>query len=79
MAGVWTASANRNAVTAAAHAIDQTLSVDADAVGRIVFDTVREYHQQPLGIEFEVDVSGRRVFVLLVWELATGRPAVGGN
>jgi hypothetical protein len=60
----------------AAHAIDQTL---ADDVGRIVFDTVREYNQPPLGIEFEVIIADARVFVLTVWDLATGRPNSTGN
>ena len=76
LAAIWVAAADQNAVAAATHAIDQTLSVDPDTVGRLVFDTVREYHHPPLGVEFEVIHADMRVWVLAVWELATGRPAV---
>ena len=76
---LWLASPNRNSVTAAAHAIDQALAVDADAVGRVVFDTVREYTYPPLGVEFEVIVEDARVWVLKVWDTTTGRPPATGN
>jgi hypothetical protein len=79
LTNIWLAASNRNAVTAAVHAIDQTLAVDADTVGRVVFDTVREYNQPPLGVEFEVIIADTRVWVLLVWDLSTGRPAATGN
>jgi hypothetical protein len=79
LAAIWLAASDRNAVTAAAHAVDQTLVDDADTVGRIVFDTVREYHQPPLGVEFEVLLADARVWVLMVWDLATGRPAASGH
>jgi hypothetical protein len=61
LADIWSRATNRNAVTAASHAIDQTLADDADAVGRAVFDTVREYHHPPLGVEFEVIVAAAQV------------------
>jgi hypothetical protein len=79
LAAIWLASTNRNSVTVAAHAIDQALAVDADAVGRVVFDTVREYIHPPLGVEFEVIVADARVWVLKVWHTALGRPAPSGN
>jgi hypothetical protein len=79
LAAIWTAAADRNAVTAAVHVIDQTLAVDPDTVGRIVFDTVREYNHPPLGVEFEVIHADMRVWVLTVWNTATGRPAATGN
>jgi hypothetical protein len=79
LAEIWIASTNRNAVTAAAHAIDQALAIDADAVGRPVFDTVREYIHPPLGVEFEVIVADARVWVLKVWDTAHGRPAPSGH
>lgn len=79
LATIWLAASNRNAVTVAAHAVDQTLADDADTVGWGVFDTVREYHQPPLGVEFEVILADTRVWVLLVWDLSTGRPATTGN
>jgi len=76
---IWLASSERNSVTVAAHAIDQALAVDADAVGRVSFDTVREYICPPLGIEFEVIIADARVWVLKVWDTAKGRPAPSGN
>jgi hypothetical protein len=76
---IWLAAANRTAVTTAVHAIDQTLAVEADTVGRVVFDTVREYTYPPLGVEFEVILADARVWVLLVWDLAAGRPTSTGN
>lgn len=79
LAAIWLAATNRNAITAAAHAIDQTLAVDPDTVGRPVFATVREYQHPPLGVEFEVIHADMRVWVLAVWETATGRPAVTGH
>ena len=79
LADLWLAATDRNAVTAAAHVVDQTLAVDADAVGRAVFDTVREYAYPPLGVEFEVIVADARVWVLTVWNSATGRPTASGN
>ena len=79
LAAIWLASSNRNAVTVAAHAIDQVLAVDADVVGRPVFDTVREYVHLPLGVEFEFIIADARVWVLKVWDIVTGRPVVTGN
>ena len=79
LAAIWLASANRAAVTDASHAIDQSLAIDADTVGRVVFDTVREYTYAPLGVEFEVIAADCRVFVLTVWDTATGRPTLAGN
>jgi hypothetical protein len=79
LAAIWLASTNRRSITAAAHAIDKALEVDADAVGRLVFDTLREYLHPPLGVEFEVIVADARVWVLKVWDTALGRPALSGN
>jgi hypothetical protein len=79
LAAIWLASSSRNSVTAAAHAIDQALAVDADTVGRVMFDTVREYIHPPLGVEFEVIVADARVWVLKVWDTAQGCPNPSGN
>ena len=79
LAAIWLAAADRNAITAAVHAIDQTLAVDPDTVGRSVFETVRQYNHPPLGVEFEVIHADMRVWVLTVWDLATGQPAATGN
>jgi hypothetical protein len=48
-------------------------------VGRVAFDTVREYSYPPLAVEFEVIHADMRVWVLAVWDTATGRPATTGN
>jgi hypothetical protein len=79
LAAIWLASANRNAVTRASDAIDLILAAAPNAVGTVVFDTVREYTQQPLAVEYEVIDADMRVFVLTVWDTATGRPNPTGN
>jgi plasmid stabilization system protein ParE len=79
LAAIWLATADRNAVASAAYAIDQALAVDPDTVGRLVFDTVRQYNHQPLGVEFEVIHADRRVWVLAVWDTTKGRPSPSGN
>jgi hypothetical protein len=45
----------------------------------LLFDTVREYEEPPLTVEFEVDDAKRCVYVLKVWETAAGRPMTTGN
>ena len=66
-------------ITAAAHAIDQTLTVDPDTVGRSVFDTVRQYNHPPLAVEFEVIQADMRVWILAVWDTTTGGPTLSGD
>jgi hypothetical protein len=65
-------ASNRNAVTAASYAIDNILRDDPDLVGTHRFDTVREFHYPPLGIEFEVIEANRLVIVLNVWPTPSG-------
>ena len=79
LARVWLASDDRNGVTAAADAIERLLAADPGALGDELFDTVRVVAYGALGVEFEVVAASRRVFVLSVWDTATGRPAVTGN
>jgi hypothetical protein len=70
LAGVWLASTDRNAVTRAAHRLEERLRVDPlhtgearqSSVVRVVFD-------QPLGIEFEVIEDDKKVRVLSVWKI----------
>ena len=79
LAAVWLAAADRNAVTAAVNVIDRTLANSPNAIGVVLFDTVREHAIPPLGFEFEVDDATRQVFVLNVWDAVTGRPNPTGN
>jgi hypothetical protein len=79
LADVWLASTNRNAVTRATHEIDQALELFPNSTGELLFDTVREYDDPFLTVEFEVDDVNRRVYVLKVWETAAGRPPLTGG
>jgi hypothetical protein len=79
LARTWTAPRNRNAVTAASHAINQTLEDDPDTVGRVVFDSVRVYTYPPLGVESDLIPADLRVWVLSVWDTGAGRPSTAGN
>lgn len=79
LADVWLASTSRNAVTRATHEIDQTLELFPNSTGELLFDTVREYEEPPLTVEFEADDANRCVYVLKVWETAAGRPPLTGG
>ncbi len=76
---LWLAASNRGPITTAALAIDRELAANPHTTGTPVFDTVSEYIQPPLGVEFEVIDADKTVFVLTCWDIATGRPAVTGN
>src|SRR5436190_5916296 len=67
LADVWLHASNRNAVTAASYAIDNILRDDPDLVGAHRFDTVREFHYPPLGIDFEVIEANRLLIVHKFW------------
>ena len=79
LAAIWMAAANRNAVTTASNAIDLQLAASPHTTGTLVFDTVYEYSHGSLGVEFEVIDADCRVFVLTVWDTASGRPTASGN
>jgi hypothetical protein len=79
LAAVWLAATNRNAVNNAANTIDLVLAAAPKTTGVVEFDTVREHSIPPLGFEFEVEDAARQVFVLTVWDTATGRPNPTGN
>jgi len=72
LADVWLHAGDRNSVTAASYAIDNILRDDPDLVGTFRFDTVREFHYPPLGVEFEVNEADRLVTVLNVWPIPSG-------
>lgn len=67
LAAIWLAAADRNALTVANDEIDAVLREDADTVGRLLYDTVRQYEHPPLGVQFEVVEADRIVFVLSCW------------
>jgi len=60
-------SATRQAITGAAHIIDQELSTNAQELGESRGDEDRIFFVYPLGIEFELDDQGRMVRVFHVW------------
>jgi len=68
LASVWTEARDRDAVTSAAHTIDRLLSLNADSIGEIRFDTVRSLSVAPLGVDYEVIEADRLVFVLAAWD-----------
>lgn len=67
LAAIWLAAPDRNAVAVANNEIDVTLREDPDTVGRLLFDTVRQYEHAPLGVQFQVVEPDRNVFVLSCW------------
>ena len=70
LAAVWLASADRNAVTSASHAIDTILAEDPENKGHENFDTVRTLVVWPLGVDFEAIAADRIVYVLSVWDVS---------
>ena len=70
LAALWLETTARSEMTAASHWIDRLLSWDPDRVGEYSFDTVRTLSVPPLGVDFEVSIDDRLVYVLSVWDLA---------
>jgi hypothetical protein len=79
LAAAWLAAPDRNAVTRAADDIDLVLETFPTTAGEPLFDTVYEYEQPPLTVEYEIDDANHTVYVLNVWNTAGGRPNVTGN
>ena len=79
LAEVWMAAPDRGAVTRAAHEIDVALEMLPMSAGKPLFDTVRQFGDSVLTVEFEVDQNERRVYVMNVWSTAEGKPDVKGN
>jgi hypothetical protein len=68
LAAAWLASADRNAVTAAAHRLDQRLRIDPLHMGKARKSSVQRVALDvPLGVEFEVIEDDKKVRVLGVW------------
>jgi hypothetical protein len=74
LAAVWTASPDRDAVTAAPNEIDRVLADDPDQQGTVNFDTVRTLVVEPLGVDFDVVEPDRIVYVLAVWDASGTSP-----
>jgi plasmid stabilization system protein ParE len=72
LAEVWLDAADRDAVTRAAHALDQTLRNDAHLQGESREGNVRILFESPLAAHVEVLPDDRTAFVLTVW--TTRRP-----
>jgi len=70
LAEIWLAAPDRNAVTRAAHLLDEALLRNPLAAGESRQSTVRRIaFEFPLGIEFEVIVDDQKVRVLAVWRM----------
>jgi hypothetical protein len=52
LAAIWASASDRNAVTRAAHAIDEALGTDPEQVGESRADDVRILFEEPLGALF---------------------------
>jgi hypothetical protein len=70
LAAVWTAAADRNAVTAASHRLEQ--DVAADPHGRGLFRASSANYtavELPLGVEYDIIEDDKTVRFLRVWSL----------
>jgi hypothetical protein len=68
LAALWMDSRKRDAVTKAAHRIDQQLQQDPEQLGESRPQDCRIYFDAPLAILFRVLVSSQLVEVVHVWE-----------
>ena len=70
LASVWLAAADRAAVTAAVHRLEQRLVRDPLHTGQVRWSSVqRVVTDPPLGIDFEVIEDDKRVLVQAVWAI----------
>ena len=70
LADVWNVAADRNAVTAAAHRLEQEIA--ANPYGRGIFRVSSGNYTAvdlPLGMEYDIIEADKTVRVLLVWSL----------
>lgn len=67
---MWLAAADRNAVTVAAHLIEQELATHPFAIGVPRNASVnRTAYEPPLGVDYEVIEDDKLVRVVRVWSL----------
>ncbi len=69
LAAIWLSASRRNAVTRAAHAIDQELRTDPQSKGESRPGGRRVFISIPLGVSFEVVPQDMIVRVLHVWQI----------
>lgn len=74
LAAVWLAAEDRTSVTEAARQIDHRLQGSPDRLGDARFDTVRTFVLFPVGVDFEVLVDDRLVYVLGAWDAGRSKP-----
>jgi hypothetical protein len=67
LAALWVNGPNRDAITAAANAIDAALARDPLAQGESRYGTTRFLFVPPLAVFFDVSPMDRLVFVRDVW------------
>ncbi len=67
LAALWTAAADRSAVTAAANKIDAELARDPRSAGESRSGTTRVHFVSPLAVYFDIDEAAREVTVWAVW------------
>ncbi len=70
LAEIWLASASRDRVTSASHAIDVALAQDAESVGSPLAEGLRAFDEPPLRVLFEILDQDRMVRVLKVKQIA---------
>jgi hypothetical protein len=68
LAALWMDSSKREAVTRAAHQIDEKLQQDPEQLGESRPPDNRVYFEPPLGVLFRVLPSDQLVEVIHVWE-----------
>ncbi len=75
LAAIWTSEVDRNAITAAAYAIDNSLADDPTEQGESRSGKRRITFFSPLGVDFEVLREEGVVRVLRVWVFKRGKRA----
>jgi plasmid stabilization system protein ParE len=67
LAALWLDSTQRDAITRAAHEVDQLLRIDAHQRGESRTANSRILFEVPLGVIFHADEERGRVLVVRVW------------
>jgi hypothetical protein len=79
LAEVWMAASDRNAVTNSAYELEVALEMLPLSAGEPVYDSVRQFGDAILSMEFEVVEQDRCVYVMSVWSTKAGKPDLTGN
>jgi plasmid stabilization system protein ParE len=75
LASIWTNATDRQAVTAAAHRIDELLQRDPEQAGESRPSGIRILIVPPLAVRFKVDTQDRMVSVARVWRFKKRGPS----